>query len=219
MWQAPLLLGMNATVLEEDGKLRGYNSAILIDRAGHQLGRYDKIHRVPFGEYIPMRSLMPWLNHLAPYDYDYAVSPGKYFTRFVLPGGERSAESRFGVVICYEDSDPGMSRPYAGADGEPPVDFLLNISNDGWFDGSSEHDQHLAICRFRAIECRRSIARVGEHGYLGGHRQQRPGVSPGMDTEGECQPLGNPATASRSSPFRVERVQESIRGVVGCHPD
>ena len=42
---------------------------------------------------------------------------------------------------------------------EKPVDFLVNISNDGWFDGSSEHDEHLAICRFRAIECRRAVAR------------------------------------------------------------
>jgi apolipoprotein N-acyltransferase len=41
-----------------------------------------------------------------------------------------------------------------------PADFLLNISNDGWFDGTSEHDEHLSICRFRAVECRRAIARA-----------------------------------------------------------
>ena len=45
--------------------------------------------------------------------------------------------------------------PYANSVGGRPVDFLLNISNDGWFDGTAEHDEHLAICRFRAIECRR----------------------------------------------------------------
>jgi apolipoprotein N-acyltransferase len=43
---------------------------------------------------------------------------------------------------------------------EKPVDFLVNISNDGWFDGTNEHEEHLAICRFRAVECRRSMVRA-----------------------------------------------------------
>jgi apolipoprotein N-acyltransferase len=160
VWKTPMLMGMNATVMEHDHKLRSYNSAILLDVHGKWQGRYDKIHRVPFGEYVPLRSLVPWLNSLAPYDYDYSVSPGQQFTRFELPARKGLSMSRFGVVICYEDTDPAMSRPYLGSDGKPPVDFLLNNSNDGWFDGTSEHDQHLAICRFRAIECRRSIARA-----------------------------------------------------------
>ena len=51
-----------------------------------------------------------------------------------------------------------MARQYATAD--RPVDFLVNISNDGWFDGTEEHEQHLAICRFRAVEARRSVVRA-----------------------------------------------------------
>jgi apolipoprotein N-acyltransferase len=124
---------------------------------GEAAGRYDKTHRVPFGEFVPFRKSLPWMNEFAPYDYDYSVSPGKSFTRFPLRVGGR--EYTFGVVICYEDTIADMARPYAGGDGGPAADFLLNISNDGWFDGSSEHDQHLAICRFRAVECRRSVAR------------------------------------------------------------
>src|SRR5262249_42646212 len=65
----------------------------------------------------------------------------------------------FGVVICYEDTDPVLTRHYGGG-GREAVDFILNTSNDGWFNGTSEHDQHLAICRFRAVECRRSVARA-----------------------------------------------------------
>jgi apolipoprotein N-acyltransferase len=61
-------------------------------------------------------------------------------------------------MICYEDTDPAMSRPYGGG-GPAQTDFLLNVSNDGWFKGTSEHEQHLAICRFRAVECRRSVGR------------------------------------------------------------
>jgi apolipoprotein N-acyltransferase len=162
-WPTSLLLGMNAAVLGHDGKVHGYNSAILLDREGRLRGRYDKIHRVPFGEYIPVRKLLPWLNRFAPYDYDYGVAPGEQFTRFVLQERDAATTGRttsFGVVICYEDTDPAMALPYAGARGLPPADFLVNISNDGWFNGSSEHDQHLAICRFRAIECRRAVGRA-----------------------------------------------------------
>jgi apolipoprotein N-acyltransferase len=158
-WHTPQLLGTNAEVRGDDEKIRAYNSAVLIDREGRWQGRYDKIHRVPFGEYIPVRSLLPWLAAAAPYDYDYSVSPGTQFTRFPLRDGT-GRDTTFGVVICYEDTDPGIARPYLGSDGKPPADFLLNSSNDGWFNGTSEHDQHLAICRFRAIECRRSVARA-----------------------------------------------------------
>ena len=115
-------------------------------------GRYDKIHRVPFGEYVPLRDWLPFMNCFSPYDFDYSIGPGDGLTR-----ASRSASYHFGVLICYEDTDPFMARDYGvtTADG-PPVDFLLNISNDGWFDGTSEHEEHLAICRFRAIEARRA---------------------------------------------------------------
>ena len=93
------------------------------------------------------------------YDFDYSIEPGRGATHFPLKVGPDSRFS-FGVAICYEDTDADRTRPYGGGDGKPPVDFLLNISNDGWFDGTSEHDEHLAICRFRAVECRRSIGRA-----------------------------------------------------------
>ncbi|MFO0877004.1 MAG: apolipoprotein N-acyltransferase [Gemmataceae bacterium] len=155
-WKTPMLLGMNAAILGEDGKVRSHNSAILLDRDGVWSGRYDKVHRVPFGEYVPLRQALPFLNYLAPYDYDYAVAPGSEFTRFEIKSADGEA-FRFGVMICYEDTDPAMARPYARP---PAVDFLVNISNDGWFDGTSEHDQHLAICQFRAVETRRAVGRA-----------------------------------------------------------
>lgn len=67
----------------------------------------------------------------------------------------------FGVLICYEDSDPFLGRRLAqdNADGKS-VDFLVNISNDGWFDGTSEHEEHLVVSKFRAIEARRSMVRA-----------------------------------------------------------
>jgi apolipoprotein N-acyltransferase len=156
-WQSNLLVGMNGARVDGQHKRR-YNSAILIDRHGKAVARYDKIHRVPFGEYVPFRDWLPCMNFFAPYDFDYSVWPGEQHTRMPLVDLATGRHLTFGVLICYEDTDAEVARPY-GADGEEAADFLLNISNDGWFDGTSEHDQHLAICRFRAVECRRAVAR------------------------------------------------------------
>src|SRR5262249_10872240 len=99
-------------------KPRRYNSAVLIDANGKTRGRYDKIHRVPFGEYVPLRDWLPWMNAFAPYDFDYSVSAGERFTRL------ESGPYLFGVQICYEDTDPSLARHYAVREGEDePVDF------------------------------------------------------------------------------------------------
>lgn len=153
-WGSHVLMGMNARVWPNETDMgQRYNSAVLVGPTGQYLGRYDKMHRVPFGEYVPFRESLPWMNHLAPYDFDYSVSPGEQFTR--LPLGKYT----FGVIICYEATDPQLAREYVNPAQGAPVDFLINISNDGWFDGTSEHEEHLAVSRFRAIEARRSLTR------------------------------------------------------------
>ncbi len=157
-WRTAALLGLNAEVHGGE-RPRRYNSAVLLGAGGEFGGRYDKIHRVPFGEYVPLRDWLPWMNQLAPYDFDYSVWPGESFTRFELPSRAAGRTCTFGALICYEDTDPEVARPYGGGDGRPAADFVLNISNDGWFNGTSEHDEHLAVCRFRAVECRRCVAR------------------------------------------------------------
>ena len=149
-WRTDILLGVNSEKLDATGQVRRYNTALLLRPDASVAGQYHKMHRVPFGEYVPFRDWLPWMNEFAPYDFDYSILPGDTFTRFPAAG------RRFGVIICYEDTDPVLSRQYVADD---PVDFLVNISNDGWFDGTSEHDEHLAICRFRAVECRRAVVR------------------------------------------------------------
>lgn len=149
----PVLIGLNSELVLGPKKYLRYNSAVMI-QDGAYVGRYDKKHRVPFGEYVPLVDSFPWMKKFAPYDYDYSVAIGEHFTRFPLAG------SHFGVLICYEDTDPTLARQYVNADADGPAcDFLVNISNDGWFGGSAEHDEHLAICRFRAVECRRPVVR------------------------------------------------------------
>ena len=149
------LFGLNSRVLDDKGEASQYNSALLMSPAGDAVAIYDKIHPVPFGEYVPLRDWLPFMNRFAPYNFNYGIRIGEKRTRFQL------GDYRFGVIICNEDTDPFLARQY-GRDHEdgPAVDFLVNISNDGWFDGSSEHGEHLAISRFRAIETRRPIARA-----------------------------------------------------------
>jgi apolipoprotein N-acyltransferase len=175
LWATNVLLGLNAQDQQPDGRWRRYNSALLITADGRAAGRYDKIHRVPFGEFVPFRDWLPWMNQFAPYDFDYSISSGAGQPRLPLGG------CHFGVLICYEDTDPYLARQYARpGDGGPAADFLLNISNDGWFNGTSEHEEHLAMCRLRAVESRRAVARAVNMGISavidGSGRVLRPEV-------------------------------------------
>jgi apolipoprotein N-acyltransferase len=155
-WKTNVLLGLT-TYEWDNGTEWRYNSAMLVRPDGGQADRYDKMHLVPFGEYVPFKETFPWLQAFTPYKGDYSCKPGESETRFDLPVGEDVY--RFGVLICYEDSDPGIARRYV-APGSEPVHFLINMSNDGWFRGTEQHEQHLAICRFRAVETRRTVVRA-----------------------------------------------------------
>ena len=179
-WRTNVLLGLPA--LECDGStVTRFNSARLIYPDGGVGPRYDKRHLVPFGEYVPWRQTIPFMKNFTPYgDRDYSCTPGKDFTRFEIDvlkskrfrSGKEIADDKpesvekpvtysFGVLICYEDSDPYFARQYNPSAGRGPgVDFLVNISNDGWFQASEEHEQHLAISRFRAVEARRTVLRA-----------------------------------------------------------
>ncbi len=154
-WPVAMLYGMNRVEWESPERAWRYNSAIFVDVNGTPRDTYDKIHLVPFGEYVPFRETLPFLSALTPYDGDYSCRPGQRFTKFPLEAA--SGSYTFGCLICYEDSDPALARRYVA--GPEPVNFLVNISNDGWFDGTEEHEQHLAISRFRAVEARRSVVR------------------------------------------------------------
>lgn len=204
-WRQTLLLGLNSQVADPGGARYRYNSALLLGPRGEVQGRYDKVHRVPFGEFVPFREWLPWMDRFAPYDFDYSIRAGAGLTR--LPLGKYT----FGVLICYEDTDPLLAREYAEAGVQSaPADFLLNTSNDGWFDGTSEHDEHLAICRFRAVESRKPIARsvnmgisavVDGSGRVVAASEQRAAGGPEgsmLWETADVQPSGGPALPTRS---------------------
>jgi apolipoprotein N-acyltransferase len=152
-----ILLGLNRTEFTDYEIYRRFNSAVLFDSNKNFVASYDKMHLVPFGEYVPLSS--KFLQNFTPYKHDYSCTPGTSWTRF--PIQSKGQAYTFGMLICYEDSDPYLARQYNPASGRGlGVDFLVNISNDAWFFGTEEHEQHLAICRFRAIEARRSVVRA-----------------------------------------------------------
>ena len=135
-----------------------YNSAVYIDPQEGAIGRYYKIHLVPFGEYIPLRNSIPFIDKLIK---DYSELPsvprleaGRSTEIFDLNG------KKFGILICYESIFPELVREIRRKGG----DFAVNISNDGWYKDSSELDQMLAITAFRAIENRIGIVRATNTG-------------------------------------------------------
>jgi apolipoprotein N-acyltransferase len=157
-------------------RVKRFNSALVYDSDGVQRPeRYDKTHLVPFGEQVPLRYgrfhwLYLWLNGLSPFSgrdgaYEYSLTPGSGFTVFEIPAA--SGRLRFGTPICYEDVMPDVVRNYVWDGGRRRVDFLINISNDGWFLHSAELPQHLAIATFRAVENRVGIARAVNTGISG----------------------------------------------------
>ena len=137
-----LLTGGDGLIFDAAGTLiRGTNSIFAIDWRGRILGRYDKAHLVPYGEYLPMRSILGPLGlaRLVPGDIDFRPGPGPL--NFTLP-----VFGEVGGQVCYEIVFSGEV-----VDDDHRPDILFNPSNDAWF-GSWGPPQHLAQARMRAIE-------------------------------------------------------------------
>lgn len=126
------------------------NSAVLLGHNGEEIGRYDKIYLVPFGEFVP--SIFAWVNRISHETGDF--TPGHDIK--VMP----AAGHKLGVFICYESAFPHLVRQFANRG----ADVLVNISNDGYFGHSEAREQHLHLVRMRAVENRRFIVRATNDG-------------------------------------------------------
>jgi apolipoprotein N-acyltransferase len=156
--QAPFLLGVvewraSGGAAPAAMRFEPYNSAVLLGPAGERQFTYDKIHLVPFGEYVPWRNVLRFAEKLTTEVGDF--SRGRERKVGPLPGG------RFAVVVCYEAIFGNEVRRFV-ADG---AELLVNISNDGWFGRSAAPDQHLAMARVRAVENRRWLLRATNNGH------------------------------------------------------
>jgi apolipoprotein N-acyltransferase len=124
-----------------------FNSAALVDPTGEWVARYDKVHLVPFGEYVPFKSLFGFAGGLTKEVGD--------FSQGVVRSPLIAGDEKLGVFICYESIFPDEVRRFA-ANG---AQVFVNISNDGWYGDSGAYAQHLKQARMRAIENDRWLLR------------------------------------------------------------
>ena len=170
--QAPILFGSPALRFYSDRRPYLLNSAYLLSPDGQVLGRYDKHHLVPFGEYIPLKSsLLMFLDKLVEGIGDFEAGPGstiltltpKSRSAAVSMAGATPRPVKFGVAICYEVIFPNLVRQFAANGAE----FLVTVTNDAWFGRSSAPSQHFAMVVFRSVENHLAFARAANTGISG----------------------------------------------------
>jgi len=146
-----LLLGTNSFVVFGAGEQRIYNTALLVDRAGNVTGRYHKTHPVMFGEYIPFAAALPWLYKITPLTAGLSVGDG--------PKVFEVAGLKMSPSICFESTVPHLIRSQLAEleNRSTPADVLVNVTNDGWFWGTSMLDLHFRCGVFRAVENRKPL--------------------------------------------------------------
>ena len=132
-----------------------YNRAYLVRADGSIGGTYDKVHLVPFGEYVPFEKYLPFLGKMVAEVGDF------------IPGRKGSTipwrEHRLGMQICFEIIFPNLSRKMA----QNGAELLINITNDAWFGRTGAPFQHFSMAVFRAVENRRALARAANTGISG----------------------------------------------------
>lgn len=159
----PLLLGANT----EEG-LRSFNSAVLFSPEKDSVTKYDKMHLVPFGEYVPFSDSFPLLRRLVLGEFG-EFTAGKEFKAFSLQPSLSRAKPRetfnrnikFASLICFEDIFPELAREFI----KRGAQFLVVITNDAWYGRSGAPYQHAACSVFRAIENRVPVVRCANTGY------------------------------------------------------
>jgi apolipoprotein N-acyltransferase len=150
----PLLTGVEVEDDRAPGPRRpASNSAVLLDPSTRAVGRYDKNHLVPFGEYVPFGDVFPvlyeWFPNSGPLRAGEAPTPIPFGDHLLAP------------LICYEDILPGYANAMM-AGGRP--DLLVSLSNDVWFGKSGAAAQHFALSKLRAVEHHRFLVRAGNIG-------------------------------------------------------
>lgn len=166
VYGAPLLFGSPAVRRDDEGRPYLLNSAYLLGQDGQIAARYDKMHLVPFGEYVPLRPLLFFLDKLVEGIGDFQA--GTVPTVFELPpkaavpdGPEAAA--RFGTVICFEVIFPALVREFV----HQGADFMVTITNDAWFGASAAPYQHFGMVVLRAVENHVPFARAANTGISG----------------------------------------------------
>jgi len=133
-------------------EVRYYNSAFLISPGMEVVDRYDKLHLVPFGEYVPLKKLLFFVDKMAEGIGDF--STGDMVKTLDMPG------TKIGTLICYEGVFPNLTRKIV----REGATLLVNITNDAWFGNTSAPYQHLSMYSLRAVENRVPVIRAANTG-------------------------------------------------------
>jgi len=149
--RSPILFG-SPSYEDRGGSRRYFNSAFLVSPSGETVGRSDKMHLVPFGEYVPLAKLLPFVHKLVVGVGDF--SPGDA----IIP--LETGKGKVGVLVCFEGIFPELSRRYV----REGARLLVNVTNDGWYGRSSAPYQHLSMAVFRAVENRVPLVRAANTG-------------------------------------------------------
>ncbi len=157
----PLLFGSPTLRFHPDGSPYLFNSAFLLTNEGQITDRYDKRHLVPFGEYIPLKSLLFFLDKLVVGIGDFQSGQGSM--TMSLPAAFSGSAPTFAVPICFEVIFPDLVRRMA----QEGTNFLVTITNDAWFGNSAAPYQHFAMVVFRAVENHMAFARAANTGISG----------------------------------------------------
>ncbi len=158
----PLLFGSPTIRKKSEQSTILRNSAFLLSNKGEVIGRYDKVHLVPFGEYVPFRSVLFFAGKMVKSVGDF--EPGEDHTILILPGdGPSSLPVKLGTAICYEIIFPDLVRQFVNHG----ASMITTITNDAWFGKSAAPYQHFSIAVFRAIENRVPVARAANTGVSG----------------------------------------------------
>lgn len=160
--KTPLLVG---TPREEGaGREAYYNSAVLFSADGNEVDTYDKMHLVPFGEYIPFKELFSFVekfthNPIGDFKAGTKYTVFKFFIQKSVKEKDISwkllKKIKFSCLICFEDIFPDIARKFANEG----ASFLVNITNDAWFGKTSAAYQHAECSIFRAVENRIPVVR------------------------------------------------------------
>ncbi|MEO2047413.1 MAG: apolipoprotein N-acyltransferase [Pirellulales bacterium] len=147
-------------------KFESYNSAVMVQRQGKIVGTYDKMHRVMFGEYIPLADWFPVLYQLTPLTG--GIQSGRQ------PAGLELEGVTYAPNICYETVLPHVIRQQVVrlSQLKKKPDVMVNLTNDAWFWGSSELDMHLACGILRSVEMRIPLV-IAANGGLSAHIDSR----------------------------------------------
>jgi apolipoprotein N-acyltransferase len=146
-WMVVGNIGVENAMMSPQHATQIFNSAALVSPTGDWPARYDKIHLVPFGEYVPFKSLFSFAGGLTKEVGD--------FSRGVSRAPLEAGDQKLGIFICYESIFPDDVRQFA-ANG---AQVFVNISNDGWYGDSGAYAQHLTQARMRTVENDRWLLR------------------------------------------------------------